>query len=104
MTQIINSFYSGNILDTVPDYMAKNPQLKIALLHIDVDIYEPSKVILENMYDSVVNGGVIVLDDYGVFPGETKAVDDFFKDKDVEIKKFPFTQSNPSYIIKKSCH
>lgn len=92
----------GNILETVPDYCKKNPNLKISLLHIDVDIYEPSKIILENMYKSVVNGGLIVLDDYGVFPGETKAVDDFFHGKNVVIHKFPFAPKNPSYIIKKS--
>ena len=78
----------GNILDTAPKYIDDNPQLKISLLHIDVDIYEPSKVILETMYDSVVEGGLIVLDDYGVFPGETKAVDDFFRNKSVQINKF----------------
>jgi len=90
----------GDILETAPRYIADNPQLKISLLHIDVDIYEPSKVILETMYDSVVEGGLIVLDDYGVFPGETKAVDDFFHGKSVPINKFPFSQSSPSYIIK----
>jgi hypothetical protein len=91
----------GDILETAPKYIDDNPQLKISLLHIDVDIYEPSKVILETMYDSVVEGGLIVLDDYGVFPGETKAVDDFFHGKSVQINKFPFSQSSPSYIIKK---
>ena len=77
-------------------------QLKISLLHIDVDIYEPSKVILETMYDSVVEGGLIVLDDYGTFPGETKAVDDFFHNKQVKINKFSFSQSTPVYIVKKT--
>jgi hypothetical protein len=91
----------GDILKTAPKYLNDNPQLKISLLHIDVDIYEPSKVILETMYDSVVKGGIIILDDYGTFPGETKAVDDFFRDKLVEIKKFPFSQSTPVYILKK---
>ena len=90
----------GDILETAPKYIADNPQLKISLLHIDVDIYEPSKIILETMYDSVVKGGLIVLDDYGTFPGETKAVDDFFHGKSVQINKFPFSQSSPSYIIK----
>jgi hypothetical protein len=92
----------GDILKTAPKYINDNPQLKISLLHIDVDIYEPSKIILETMYDSVVEGGVIVLDDYGTFPGETKAVDDFFRGKSVEINKFSFSQSTPVYIVKKA--
>jgi hypothetical protein len=90
----------GDILKTLPEYVERNPQLKISLLHIDTDIYEPSKIILEILYDKVVRGGVIVLDDYGTFAGETKAVDDFFADKEVHIQKFPFSQSTPSYIIK----
>jgi len=90
----------GDILETVPEYVERNPQLKISLLHIDTDIYEPSKIILENLYDKVVRGGVIILDDYGTFPGETKAVDDFFADKEVKIRKFPFSQATPSYILK----
>ncbi|WP_237416402.1 TylF/MycF family methyltransferase [Helicobacter saguini] len=47
----------GNILESVPKYCAENPQLKISLLHIDTDVYEPAVCILENMYDKVVGGG-----------------------------------------------
>jgi len=42
---------------------------------------------------------VLILDDYGTFPGETKAVDDFFKNKNVEIKKFSFAMT-PCFIVK----
>lgn len=90
----------GNILKTVPDYLKKNPYLKISLLNLDVDIYEPSVVILEHLYPRIVKGGILILDDYGVFAGETKAIDDYFIDKDIEIKKFPFC-STPCFIIKK---
>ena len=62
-------------------------------------MYEPAKVILENLYPRVVRGGIIILDDYGTFPGETKAVDDYFKEKDVRILKFPFCMT-PCYIVK----
>jgi hypothetical protein len=44
-------------------------------------------------------GGVLIIDDYGVFPGETKAVDEYFHDKDVVINKFPFCMT-PCYILK----
>jgi hypothetical protein len=32
---------SGDIVETVPEYILKHPELKIALLHIDVDVYKP---------------------------------------------------------------
>jgi hypothetical protein len=88
----------GDILKTLDKYIDDNPHLKISLLHIDVDLYEPSKVILEKLYSKVTKGGIIVLDDYGAFAGTNKAVDDFFENK-VEIKKLPYSNAI-SYIVK----
>ncbi len=93
-------FIKGDINKTIPKYCKDNEHLKIALLHIDTDVYEPAVTILENMYERVVKGGIIMFDDYGTFPGETKAVDEFFKDKDEIIQKLPISHI-PSYIIKK---
>lgn len=90
----------GDICETIPIYVKEHPELKISLLNLDVDIYEPSIVVLDCLYPRVEKGGIILLDDYGVFPGETKAVDDYFKDKDVLIQKLQFSMT-PCYIIKK---
>ena len=89
----------GNINQTVPEYTKNNPQLKIALLHIDTDVYEPAVTILENLFDRVVRGGIIMFDDYGIFPGETKAVDEFLADKKYIINKLPISHI-PAYIVK----
>lgn len=88
----------GNILETLDDYLQKNPHLKISLLHIDVDLYEPTKFVLERLYDRVTKGGIIILDDYGAFAGTNKAVDDFFENER-EIQKLPY--SNAIAYIKK---
>ena len=90
----------GDITKTVPAYVKSHPELKISLLNLDVDIYEPSVTILETLYPLVSKGGVIIFDDYGVFAGETKAVDDYFAKSKIKIKKIPFSKT-PSYIIKK---
>lgn len=90
----------GDIIETVPDYAEAHPELKIALLHIDVDVYEPSMVVLQHLYDRVVKGGVIIFDDYGTVAGETKAIDEFFCNKDVEVEKLPISHI-PAYIRKK---
>jgi hypothetical protein len=88
----------GDILVTLKNYLEKNPHLKISLLHIDVDLYEPVKEILEQLYDRVSTGGIIILDDYGTFAGTNKAVDDFFNNK-AEVKKLPFSNTI-SYLVK----
>lgn len=64
----------GLFQDTVP-YV---PIEQIAVLHLDGDWYDSTKVCLEHLYDRVVPGGVIQLDDYGFWKGSAKAVDEFF--------------------------
>ncbi len=89
----------GDAVKTIPKYFKKNPHLKISLLNLDTDIYEPAVVILKYFWPRIVKGGVLILDDYGVFPGETKAADEYFKNRNVKIMKFPFAMT-PCYIIK----
>ena len=90
----------GDITKSVLEYVKKHSDLKISLLNLDVDIYEPSVTILESLYPKLSSGGILILDDYNKFPGETKAVDDYFKDENIEILEFPFSK-HPKYIIKK---
>jgi hypothetical protein len=89
----------GDICATVPQYVKTHPELKISLLNLDTDIYEPAVTILEHLFPRINQGGILMIDDYGVFPGETKAVDDYFYNTSVQIKKFPFCMT-PSYVIK----
>lgn len=91
---------AGDILETVPRYVETHPAFKIALLHIDTDIYEPAKAALETFYDRIVPGGLLVLDDYGIFPGETKAVDEFFAGRGVQLQKLPMSHEIPVFIVK----
>jgi hypothetical protein len=55
----------------------------IAILHLDCDLYDSYKVSLEHLYDKVSPGGVIMFDEYNDnrWPGATKAIDEFFRDK-----------------------
>ena len=89
----------GDITETIPNYLKLNPKLKISLLNLDVDFYEPSMSILKNFYPKLSKGGILMLDDYGVWDGETMAVDEYFIDKKIKIRKHMFSKT-PSYIIK----
>ena len=95
---------NGDVSETVPTFLEQTPGLRIALLHLDVDLYEPTKVTLEHFFDRVVTGGVIVFDEYGLVPweGESRAVEEFFAARGMrpEIRKFPFSQTPHGYMIK----
>ncbi len=93
------TLHPGDICKTVPAFTKQHPECDIALLNLDTDIYEPAVTILEELWPRISKGGVLLLDDYAVFPGETKAVDAYFGDKSVVIHRFDFVQT-PSYIIK----
>ncbi len=90
----------GDVTDTIPDYLSNHPELKIALLHIDVDVYKPSVSILKHLFDRVVSGGLVVFDDFGTVAGETRAIDEFFLERDVIIEKLSISHI-PSFIRKK---
>ena len=88
----------GDIMQTLPTYIDDNPELKLSLIHIDVDVYEPSKLILELLWENLESGGVLMLDDYGTVAGETKAVDEFFNGK-AQVNNLPYYHV-PAYIVK----
>jgi hypothetical protein len=68
-------FHVGWFQDTVPRSLDVID--KVALLRIDGDWYDSTKVCLESLYDRVVKNGIVIIDDYGTFSGCRKAVDEF---------------------------
>lgn len=93
----------GDIIKTVPHYTKQYPELKISLLYLDCPIYEPTLAALENFYDRIMPGGFLLLNGYAkiAHSGETKAVDSFFVNKDISIRRLPFSFS-PCYLVKKN--
>lgn len=89
----------GNVFDTLDEFLEKNKQIKISLLHLDLDVYKPTKFILEKLYERMVPGGIIVFDDYGTVKGATDAIDEFLKEKNKKIEKLSLCYI-PSFIVK----
>ena len=59
---------------------------EIALLNIDADWYESVKLCLETFYDAVARGGIVSIDDYGLWPGCRQAVDEFIQNRQLAIR------------------
>jgi hypothetical protein len=51
----------------------------IAILRLDTDWYDSTRVELEILYEKVSPGGVVLVDDYGYWLGARKAVDEFIE-------------------------
>lgn len=49
----------------------------IALLRLDADWYDSTRCCLVNLWNKVVDGGIIIIDDYYVWDGCSRAVHDF---------------------------
>lgn len=95
-----NVFLSeGNVFDTLPAYLEKNPATRLALLHLDMDVKEPTTFALEMLYSRVVAGGLILLDDYNTVAGETDGVDEFVAKHHLKLEKLTNSYS-PAYIRK----
>lgn len=57
----------------------------VALLRIDADWYESVKCCLDSLYDRVVGGGVVIIDDYGSCHGARRAVDEFLAARGIRV-------------------
>ena len=57
----------------------------IAVLRLDGDWYDSTKVCLENLYDLVVPGGFVIIDDYGYWEGCRRAVDEFLAARGLNV-------------------
>ena len=96
--------YNGNFGITFDQFRDDNYGVRLKLLVVDVNLYIPTKKALASFYDLLVPGGIIVFRGYGVKPweGESKAVDEFIKEKNLnELHTFDFSMYPAVYLIKK---
>jgi hypothetical protein len=67
----------------IPQRFGEVAARRFSFVHIDVDLYEPTRDSIEFFYPRLAPGAVLVCDDYGIVtcPGATKAIEDFLRDK-----------------------
>ena len=76
-------FVKGMVEHTIPDTLPK----ETALLRLDTDFYESTKHELKHLYPTLSVGGVLLLDDYGTWMGEKKAVDEYFNNRPLLLNR-----------------
>jgi len=82
-------FVKGKVEETLADTHTL-PQ-RIALLRLDTDWYESTKLELEVLYPRLVPGGVLIIDDYGHWAGARRAVDEYFRNDPVLLNRIDYT-------------
>lgn len=95
----------GDVLKTIPEYVMQHPGLRISLLHLDIDLYRPTKAALENFYPRVVPGGIVVLDEYALkdWNGESQALEEYFSALHLPVpnlKTFAWVGNPNCYFVK----
>lgn len=71
----------GKVEDTLR--LEENLPESISLLRLDTDWYESTKIELEVLYPRLSKGGVLIVDDYGMWDGCRAAVDDYFRGSNI---------------------
>lgn len=66
-------FVKGMVEDTIPVTVPE----KIAILRLDTDFYSSTKHELQHLYPRLSPGGILIIDDYGAFPGSRAATDEY---------------------------
>ena len=94
----------GDARATIREYVEVHPGFRIALLNLDFDTYAPTHAALEVLYDSVVPGGIVICDEYGLSGcSESDAVDDYVRGhglSTVRLRSLRWNLSPMAYFIK----
>jgi hypothetical protein len=82
----------GDATQTIPKFIETYPHLLVSLLFMDFDLYEPTRIALENFVPRMPRGAVLAFDelDNPLWPGETQAMIDVFKGRIPRIERLDF--------------
>ena len=72
--------------------MHRNPHTIVSLLYLDFDVYEPTRIALENFIPRMPKGAIIAFDELNApnWPGETLAVLETVGIRNLRIERFQF--------------
>ena len=82
----------GDVNKTIPKFINNNKHLVVSLLYLDMDLYEPTKVAIENFYPRMPKGSILAFDelDNPIWPGETSALLETIGIKRLKIERLEF--------------
>jgi O-methyltransferase len=91
-------FHVGWFQDTIP--AVRDSLGPLAVLRVDGDWYDSTRVCLDNLYDAVVETGFVIIDDYGTFSGCRRAVDELLERKGIPSSRLVYVDDECVYFRK----
>mgnify|MGYP003656484719 FL=1 len=93
------SLLKGSFEEVTPNFNDK-----IAILHLDGDLYESYLTCLHNLYDNVITGGAVIFDEYysHKYPGARVAVNEFFANKTGYFEKYLTSEGHERWCFIKN--
>jgi hypothetical protein len=94
------SLIKGDASKTINNWLESNPHAIISMAIFDMDIYQPTKDVLEAILPRLTRGSLLVFDELNCpeFPGETLALNEVLGINKVALRKTPY-QPNSSYCV-----
>jgi hypothetical protein len=81
----------GDVSDTLPVWLARNPHAIVALAILDMDTYQPTKDVLRQILPRLTKGSILVFDELNsrLFPGETQALAEVIGLNNLRLQRHP---------------
>jgi hypothetical protein len=85
--------FKGDASNSVEEFLSENPYVVLSLVIFDMDIYAPTKKVLELVIPRLTKGSIVVIDqfNYEAYPGETIALMEVLELNKIEMKRSSFT-------------
>jgi O-methyltransferase len=80
-------FVKGMVEKTI----TSNAGAPLALVRLDTDWYASAKIALETTWPKLSRGGILIIDDYGHYPGQKAAADEYFATRPVMLHRIDYS-------------
>ena len=81
----------GDASETINVWLEENPYVAIGLAIFDMDVYKPTRDVLEAIKPRLFKGSILVFDEFScaAWPGETQAIDEVYGLSNLKFEHFP---------------
>jgi hypothetical protein len=89
----------GDVIETFQPFLETNGGVRFNFVNLDMDLYEPTKFVLDRLPEKMVRDGVILFDEYGYeeWPGATEAVDEFIGRHKLMLRRHSWSYGPGAY-------